>query len=164
MSSPTLHSWHNSSRSTQPEDAGSVALNRVEGLGAEAAGQEARGFHLLVMSAEEFATVPLPPAGEAVIGRSANAYLRIEDPSAPRRHARLTIGETITIEDLGSANGTRVRGEPIAAGALVVVHPGEAIGIGSTVLMVQRNRSDLQPRRLWSHGYFEARLAEECVR
>jgi two-component system response regulator AtoC len=164
MSSQSLHNWRNSSRLTQPEASRSVALHGIEGLGAEAASLEVRGFHLLVMSADEFATVPLPATGAAIIGRSANAYLRIEDPGASRRHARLTVGETITIEDLGSANGTRVRGEPIAAGTLVVVHPGEAIAIGSTVLMVQRNRSDLQPRRLWSHGHFEARLAEECVR
>src|SRR4029078_6532885 len=41
---------------------------------------------------------------------------------------------------------------------------GEAITVGSTILMVQRNRPAVGLRRLWSHGYFETRLESECGR
>ena len=68
------------------------------------------------------------------------------------------------VEDLGSANGTKVKDRPIAPREFASVLPGEAITIGSTILMVQHNRPPLGLRRLWSHGYFESRLEDECAR
>jgi len=122
------------------------------------------GFHLLVMSRDVFATHPLPASGTLTIGRSATADIQLQDPLASRRHARLQIGDIIVIEDLGSANGTRVRDALIEPGLKLAVGPGEAIVVGTTCLMVQNNRSPLVPRRLWSHTYFENRLEEECAR
>ena len=45
-----------------------------------------------------------------------------------------------TIEDLGSRNGTTLRGEPLASGAVGTVIPGEAFGLGpfSVVLVPER--------------------------
>ena len=37
------------------------------------------------------------------------------------------------------------------------------ITLGDTVMVVQRNGTE-RPRHLWGHGYFEARLEDECVR
>jgi DNA-binding NtrC family response regulator len=139
--------------STLTDDQGDLALGEAEA-----------GFHLLVMSRDVFATHPLPATGTLVIGRSASVDIQLQDPLASRRHARLSIGETIAVEDLGSANGTRVRDALIESGLKVDVGPGEAIVVGTTCLMVQNNRSPLVPRRLWSHTYFENRLEEECAR
>ena len=139
--------------STLTEDQGDLALGDVEA-----------GFHLLVMSRDVFATHPLPASGLLTIGRSASADIQLQDPLASRRHARLLIGETILVEDLASANGTRVRDALIEPGQKITVGPGEAMVIGTTCLMVQNNRSPLVPRRLWSHTYFENRLEEECAR
>jgi DNA-binding NtrC family response regulator len=139
--------------STLTEDQGDLALADVEA-----------GFHLLVMSRDVFATHPLPAGGSLTIGRSASVDVQLQDPLASRRHARLEMGDTIVVEDLGSANGTRVRDTLIEAGLRVPVGPGEAIVVGTTCLMVQNNRSPLVPRRLWSHAYFESRLEEECAR
>jgi pSer/pThr/pTyr-binding forkhead associated (FHA) protein len=51
------------------------------------------------------------PQGETVVGRFADCDLPIPDASISRRHARLTVtGRNVTIEDLGSKNGTRVNG------------------------------------------------------
>jgi two-component system, NtrC family, response regulator AtoC len=122
------------------------------------------GLHVLVISPEIFGAIPLPERGSMLVGRSARAEVLIEDPLASRQHARLTVGDTLTIEDLGSANGTRVRDAMIEANRPVTVAPGEAIGIGSTVLIVQRSRWSPGPRRLWSHGHFENRLKDECAR
>src|SRR5882757_5388214 len=113
------------------------------------------GLHILVVSPETFGAIPLPERGSILIGRSAKAEVLIEDPLASRQHARLTVGDSLTIEDLGSANGTRVRDAIIPASKRVTVAAGEAIGIGSTVLIVQRSRWSPGPRRLWSHGHFE---------
>jgi pSer/pThr/pTyr-binding forkhead associated (FHA) protein len=47
------------------------------------------------------------------IGRDAGNEIVIDDPLLSRRHARiLCVGEDHIIEDLGSANGTRINGQP----------------------------------------------------
>jgi DNA-binding NtrC family response regulator len=121
------------------------------------------GHHLLVMGPELFATHPLPPRGILTIGRAENADVRLDDPLASRHHARLHIGETLQIEDLGSANKTRVRDVALAPGERVTIAAGEAVAIGSTILMVQQ-RLPPRVRVLRPHGYMEARLEEECAR
>ena len=123
----------------------------------------ARGSGLLVMSLESFTSLPLPGRSCVTIGRSSKCDVRLDDPLASRRHARLNIGETFTIEDLHSANGTRVRDQVIPPGAPVAVTPGEAIGIGSTVLVLHQSQNPLG-RRLWSHRHFETQLGRECAR
>jgi DNA-binding winged helix-turn-helix (wHTH) protein len=53
-------------------------------------------------------------ASENVIGRDSNAVVWIDDSSVSRRHARITLDDTgATIEDLGSKNGTFLRGRRI---------------------------------------------------
>jgi two-component system response regulator AtoC len=125
--------------------------------------QSSVGYHLLVMGPELFATYPLPPRGVLTIGRSESAEVRLDDPLASRQHARLHVGDTLQIEDLGSANKTRVRDVALAPGAYMTIAPGEAIAIGSTILMVQQ-RLPPRVRVLRPHGYMEARLEEECAR
>ena len=132
-----------------------VLENKIEG--------SSNGFYLLVMGPELFATYPLPPRGTLTIGRSETAEVRLADPLASRQHARLHTGEALEIEDLGSANKTRVREVALAAGERVSIAPGEAIAIGSTILMVQQ-RLPPRVRLLRPHGYLEARLEEECAR
>jgi DNA-binding NtrC family response regulator len=126
------------------------------------------GFHLLVMSPESFLSRPLPASGVVTLGRSSKCGVRIDDPLASREHARLHIaaadGNTVVaVEDAQSANGTRVRDQPIAPGELVPILPGEAVVVGATVLMVLRDRPVGGPRRLWSHVYFECRTEDECA-
>ena len=50
----------------------------------------------------------LPARGSVVLGRGGQADVTLEDASVSRRHATLHLGDEIVIEDLGSANGTRV--------------------------------------------------------
>jgi two-component system, NtrC family, response regulator AtoC len=133
-------------------------------LGGERTGGGEGGLHLLVMSPDSFTTLPLPKKGVLTVGRSTKSDVLIEDPLASREHGRLHLGDQIFVEDLASANGTRVRDVAIARGELIPINPGEGVTIGSTVLMVQHNRSQLGRQRLWSHGYFESRLEAECGR
>ena len=50
---------------------------------------------------------------ETVIGRGSAADLSIPDPSISRRHALARLeGKTVVLEDLGSANGTYLNGNP----------------------------------------------------
>jgi two-component system response regulator AtoC len=131
-------------------------------LESRAAGGE--GLHVLVISPEIFTALPLPESGSLLVGRSPKSDILVEDPLASRQHARLHLGPTLAVEDLDSANGTRVRDALIDPSKSVTIAAGEAVGIGSTVLIVQRSRWSPGPRRLWSHAHFENRLKDECVR
>ena len=70
---------------------------------------------------------------EIIIGRAMSAQVRLNDDGISRRHCRiLQIGGTVTLEDLGSANGTLVNGE------MVQQHPlkeGDKIRLGSTTML-----------------------------
>jgi pSer/pThr/pTyr-binding forkhead associated (FHA) protein len=67
--------------------------------------------------------------GEHVIGRNTDLALTLRSPSVSRRHARIVIaGEVATVEDLGSKNGTYVRGRRITAP--VPLADGDQIRIG----------------------------------
>jgi DNA-binding winged helix-turn-helix (wHTH) protein len=53
--------------------------------------------------------------GENVLGREPEAALWIDDASVSRRHARIVVGhDGATLEDLGSKNGTKLRGRKIS--------------------------------------------------
>lgn len=61
-------------------------------------------------------------SGSILLGRSLDCDLAVMSPQMSRRHARLAIdGNTLTIEDLGSANGTRVNGQRVS-GRHVLCH------------------------------------------
>jgi DNA-binding NtrC family response regulator len=130
---------------------------------------DVQGFHLLVMSLEVFWSQPLPSSGVVTVGRSSKSMVQVEDPMASREHIRIHVGSdagvpVLTVEDVGSANGTRVRDTEIKPGEPAAVLPGEAILIGSTVLMVLQDRPTSSHRRIWSHAYFETRVEEQCAR
>jgi DNA-binding NtrC family response regulator len=126
-------------------------------------GDDEPGHFLLVLGLEQTETRPLPRSGALSVGRDEDADVRIVDALASRAHARLYLGATIELEDLGSANGTRLRDQRIAPHQRVTVLPGEAVAIGNTVLVIQRREPAARPRRVFPHGYFEARLIETCA-
>ncbi|MBA3463434.1 MAG: sigma 54-interacting transcriptional regulator [Deltaproteobacteria bacterium] len=83
--------------------------------------------------------VQLPETADLVLGRDADVDLPIEHDSVSRRHARIRRrGDQITVEDLGSRNGTLVNGQPTAgarrlgAGDVIRVGPAQAIVATST--------------------------------
>ena len=69
----------------------------------------ASGCHVVVLGSDGAVRRALPPTGEVLIGRDEDADIRVVDPRASRHHARIILDDVITIEDLGSANGTRMR-------------------------------------------------------
>ncbi|MDB4929606.1 MAG: Response regulator of zinc sigma-54-dependent two-component system, partial [Myxococcaceae bacterium] len=96
-------------------------------------GLASRGLHLRIVTAAGAHLFPLPPAGDVVVGRAADAAVRIDDASISRRHAVIRIADAITVEDLGSANGTRVRGALAAPAARVELRVGDVIEFGSVL-------------------------------
>ena len=54
-------------------------------------------------------------AGETILGRALDAHIRFDVPGVSRRHARIVVETgSVTVEDLGSQNGTYLRDERIA--------------------------------------------------
>jgi hypothetical protein len=83
--------------------------------------------------------LPDPSAkGTVTIGRSSSCDLAIDHPSVSREHARLHLGTPMTIEDLGSRNGTRVRGVPVAPHKLAEVHAGDVVECGDATLLLRK--------------------------
>lgn len=77
---------------------------------------------------------PLPDNAEVVIGRSSDLDMVLVEDMVSRRHARiLCTPAEITIEDLGSTNGTFVNGEKISRAAL---HDGDRVLVGTNILKV----------------------------
>jgi transcriptional regulator with GAF, ATPase, and Fis domain len=109
-------------------------------------------------------THPLPALGMLTLGRARECDIQIVDPSVSRNHARIRVGSVITIEDLKSANGTRLRGEPLLPGKPVAFTPGESVELGSAIVMLRRRAAPTREWRIWAHGYFEARLEDETAR
>jgi pSer/pThr/pTyr-binding forkhead associated (FHA) protein len=64
-------------------------------------------FRLVIDGAREM----IFPAGDIVIGRDPLADVFLDSPTLSRRHAKIVFSESgATVEDLGSKNGTTLRG------------------------------------------------------
>lgn len=106
----------------------------------------------------------LPERGVLEIGRSQEVDLQVDDPSISRRHVILHISDVLRLEDLGSANGTRVHDRRLEAGETLALEAGDVVEIGQTVLVVQRAAPPVRPLRIISMEYFAARVDDECGR
>ena len=70
-------------------------------------------------------------AGGAVMGRGDQAEIRLEDPFASSRHARLVRqGGAVVLEDMGSTNGTYLNEELLSGPQ--PLHPGDRVRIGDS--------------------------------
>ncbi|HTU79449.1 MAG TPA: FHA domain-containing protein [Solirubrobacteraceae bacterium] len=69
--------------------------------------------------------------GDLVLGRGEHAEIRLEDPFASSRHARVyEQGNSVVIEDLGSTNGTYLNEELLETAR--PLHPGDRLRIGDS--------------------------------
>jgi len=136
---------------------------------------------LVAVGETAFGAYTLPPKEKVTIGRSDDNDVSINDPSMSREHAVIHFGDDVSIEDLGSTNGTRVR-EPaqwtpdldpreIAAserqlerGERVPLVSGSIVMLGTVMLMFQARPARGRPRRIWPRALFEERVEEECAR
>jgi len=77
---------------------------------------------------------PLTERSEIVVGRSSDLDMVLVEDMVSRRHARIVCSDAdITIEDLGSTNGTFVNGEKIKRTSL---KEGDRVLIGTSILKV----------------------------
>jgi two-component system cell cycle response regulator len=74
-------------------------------------------------------------ADEMVIGRDPAADISIPDGSISRKHARIKqAGGVVTIEDLGSSNGTSVNSKKLEPGNVVTLSKEDMIKLGNSIV------------------------------
>ncbi len=98
-----------------------------------AAGDPARPAAWLIGGSTRLALMP----GENVIGRG-DGVIEIEAPTISRHHARITVAPVVTIEDLGSKNGTWVEDQRVTAAAVLV--DGASVRLGSVTMAFRLGR------------------------
>jgi len=81
-------------------------------------------------------------SGSHVIGRDTEAAVSLTDPLASPRHARLVVGETLEIVDMGSTNGVLLDGAFVTRATLV---PGDRVVIGGTEIGIEKRTSTEPP-------------------
>jgi transcriptional regulator with PAS, ATPase and Fis domain len=98
---------------------------------------------LLIVGPTGVRSVELEPGRTLTVGRG-DADLVVDDPELSRQHARLRWDGVLHVTDLGSSNGTLVRGHAVPSGSTTMVGPGEAVELGGTTLVVEH--AGLGPR------------------
>ena len=89
---------------------------------------------LIVQDAEQTYLVDLLPGEALVVGRGSDCDLPVRGERASRRHARIHAeGAGHAVLDLGSTNGTRVNGNPIAGMRLLA--DGDLIDVGGSTIL-----------------------------
>ncbi len=87
--------------------------------------------------------------GEHTVGSSAACDIRMAHPTVSRRHATIRCtADSVSVEDLGSTNGTFVDGHAIAGSGSVGVIPGSELVFGQLSFVLARAASRPQRRRL----------------
>ncbi len=104
-------------------------LHRFEWGYRETGGAVREIGHRLILASREIQL----SEGENVVGRDRDAVLWIDHTAVSRRHARIVLAEgAATLEDLGSKNGTHLRGERITG--VVSLADGDEIRIGPVAM------------------------------
>ncbi len=101
---------------------------------ARADASEAAATVKVVAGADAGATFSLR-VGSHVIGRDSDVSVRLTDPLASKRHARIIVGDSIEVVDMGSTNGVMLDDAFVTRATLV---QSDRIIIGDTALEITR--------------------------
>ena len=90
-----------------------------------------------------------------VAGRQVGVDILLNDDQISRRHASFEeVNNVLYLNDLGSANGTRLNGRTLLANQPVALSPGDRIQIGRTTLLVQGVQVAADPYKTEVAGAF----------
>ncbi|HEY4184319.1 MAG TPA: DUF4388 domain-containing protein [Polyangia bacterium] len=101
-------------------------------MGGNAAGEAAQWALRFISGKYQGGEFPLRPNREIVIGRSSELDMVLVEDMVSRKHAKIVTDENVvTIEDLGSTNGTFVNGEKVRVSE---IKDGDRILIGTSII------------------------------
>jgi two-component system response regulator AtoC len=107
--------------------------------------------------------IELPEDGEVTFGRSRGARVVVDHDKVSRLHARIRrTPEGVTVEDLGSRNGTRVNGDRIERPR--AIETGDEIAVGPATAVLGASSGIARRTSIAEPEAFEARLAAEVDR
>lgn len=118
----------------QPDDGDDEDRTKIGDVAiAPSSGRRDRA-HLIVLGGGSLGQMFRIEGPEVVIGRGADANIRIQDDGVSRRHARIFLASDgeLCIEDLKSANGTLINGHGVRR---AVLRDGDKIQMGSTTIL-----------------------------
>jgi DNA-binding NtrC family response regulator len=119
--------------------------------------------YLLVVENDSSSIFQLPRTGEVVIGRGAEAQLKLTHASVSRRHATIHVDHgSLRIADLESHNGTRVNGERLTAARYLA--SGDVATVGDVVLVANFAQPRAPARQAFGEIGWRRRLVEELTR
>ncbi len=147
-----------------PPDGARETLNlRLDEL--EALSRRGRGLLLLVYHREGVSTVPLYAGRPVILGRKPpSSGVAVPEPSLSREHARFELsdpGDLVQVKDLGSTNGTWVRGQRVPEAQL---SPGDEVRMGTVHVVVHGGAYARAVSSALSHERFRMALEDEVVR
>jgi hypothetical protein len=136
-------------RAIGDEDDGDQVLRTVHRFGYAFSGPVVEEIPAVPVAvcAIKWGTLWVPLAyGEHLIGRGSTNLIAVPSSRVSRQHSRIHVSdERVTLEDLGSRNGTFVNDERIAA-AVTLKH-GDRIGIGPALLVFSAAPDDVTTSR-----------------
>jgi transcriptional regulator with GAF, ATPase, and Fis domain len=110
----------------------------------EAAVVAPRGLYLVIFDVDGVKVRRLSRSRALVVGRTPDCDVRVTSPSVSRRHFSILEADPPIVEDLQSANGTRISGQRLLPGAKATVAVGAPIQAGGIFFVVQ----DHDPREV----------------
>jgi two-component system response regulator AtoC len=119
--------------------------------------------YLLVFEGASSRAENLPLNGDVVIGRGEGVQVHLQDKSASRAHARISMfGGRAEIVDLGSQNGTKVNGERIVGARPLL--SGDVITILGATLVFHASPRARSRRQLLTLDGLRLRVEDEIDR
>lgn len=119
---------------------------------------------LVIMSPGSVQTLPLVGHGELTLGRSGRSAVRVDDPLLSREHLRVRWTADVTVEDLGSVNGTKLGDRQLQAHEPTPLTAGHLVSLGGTLLVLRLQPERPSLRTLESYEAFESLVRQRCLR
>jgi two-component system response regulator AtoC len=76
------------------------------------------------------------------LGRAPDVTVTLDHPSVSRSHAQLRTTPRLLVRDLGSANGTWIKGQRLEGDESLEIEPGEVIRLGDVSVWIEQRAAD----------------------
>lgn len=161
-SDPPPHTPRHSWPSLNVDEAESTRITRLPNfeIDPRSRRQQAHAY-LVVLAGANLGEMFKIESSESVIGRSAGTQFRLTDDGISRRHCRVvSLDGRVTIEDLGSANGTLVNGELITKPR--ELKEGDKVRLGANTMLKFTYQDKLD--ETFQQQMYEAALRDSLTR